>query len=124
MACRERSLTVPSFTRSTSSSRRVDLRSQSSTLPSVKPGHSYVAELSIEEDLGNFEGEPPVDRSKQKPSVGAEHAVYLQTALLHTTAYGERRIRVFTLDSEGTKACVGNMTDIEFSMREVCDSRK
>ncbi|KAJ2535527.1 COPII subunit [Coemansia sp. RSA 1935] len=45
-------------------------------LPSVDPGRCYAVDLEIDETL------PPV--------------VYFQTALLHTTALGERRIRVVT----------------------------
>ncbi|KAJ2353477.1 COPII subunit [Coemansia sp. RSA 2618] len=45
-------------------------------LPSVVPGRCYAVDLEIDETL------PPV--------------VYFQTALLHTTALGERRIRVVT----------------------------
>ncbi|PIA14494.1 putative ER to Golgi transport-related protein [Coemansia reversa NRRL 1564] len=47
-------------------------------LPNVTPNHSYGVDLEIEETLT-----APV--------------VYFQTALLHTTAQGERRIRVSTL---------------------------
>ncbi|KAJ1800630.1 COPII subunit [Coemansia sp. RSA 2399] len=47
-------------------------------LPNVTPNHSYAVEVEIEETLT-----APV--------------VFFQTALLHTTSYGERRIRVSTL---------------------------
>ncbi|KAJ1729347.1 COPII subunit [Coemansia sp. Benny D160-2] len=47
-------------------------------LPNVTPNHSYAVEVEIDETLT-----APV--------------VYFQTALLHTTSYGERRIRVSTL---------------------------
>lgn len=47
-------------------------------LPSVTPGHSYAIEMVIEENVSNA-------------------VVSFQTALLHTTCYGERRIRVLTL---------------------------
>ncbi|KAJ2809979.1 COPII subunit [Coemansia furcata] len=47
-------------------------------LPNGLPNHSYAVDIEIEDTLTS-----PV--------------VYFQTALLHTTAYGERRIRVATL---------------------------
>ncbi|KAJ2721324.1 COPII subunit [Coemansia sp. Benny D115] len=47
-------------------------------LPNVTPNHSYAVEVEIEENISN-----PM--------------VYFQTALLHTTSSGERRIRVSTL---------------------------
>ncbi|KAJ2550317.1 COPII subunit, partial [Coemansia sp. RSA 1933] len=47
-------------------------------LPNVTPNHSYAVEVEIEETIT-----APV--------------VFFQTALLHTTAFGERRIRVSTL---------------------------
>ncbi|KAI9502982.1 hypothetical protein BX070DRAFT_225987 [Coemansia spiralis] len=47
-------------------------------LPNVTPNHSYAVEVELEENLTT-----PV--------------VFFQTALLHTTSYGERRIRVSTL---------------------------
>ncbi|KAJ2651864.1 COPII subunit [Coemansia sp. RSA 1250] len=46
-------------------------------LPAAPPAHSFAAEIAIDEPL------PPV--------------VFFQSALLHTTAQGERRIRVATL---------------------------
>ncbi|KAJ2851725.1 COPII subunit [Coemansia brasiliensis] len=46
-------------------------------LPAAPPAHSFAAEMAIDEPL------PPV--------------VFFQSALLHTTAQGERRIRVATL---------------------------
>jgi protein transport protein SEC24 len=47
-------------------------------LPNVEPDNSYAVELSVEEQL-----------------VGP--VVYFQTAVLHTSCFGERRIRVLTL---------------------------
>ncbi|KAJ1941993.1 COPII subunit [Kickxella alabastrina] len=47
-------------------------------LPNVTPNHSYAVDIEIEEAITG-----PM--------------VYFQTALLHTTSYGERRIRVSTL---------------------------
>ncbi|KAJ2161266.1 COPII subunit [Coemansia sp. RSA 552] len=47
-------------------------------LPNVTPNHSYAVDMEIEESLTT-----PV--------------VYFQTALLHTTSFGERRIRVLTM---------------------------
>ncbi|KAI8324738.1 hypothetical protein GQ54DRAFT_295911 [Martensiomyces pterosporus] len=47
-------------------------------LPNVTPNHSYAVDVEIDDALTT-----PV--------------VYFQTALLHTTSYGERRIRVSTL---------------------------
>ncbi|KAJ1934131.1 COPII subunit [Linderina macrospora] len=47
-------------------------------LPNVTPNHAYAVDVEIDEALTT-----PV--------------VYFQTALLHTTSYGERRIRVSTL---------------------------
>ncbi|KAG5459060.1 MAG: LOW QUALITY PROTEIN: hypothetical protein BJ554DRAFT_597 [Olpidium bornovanus] len=46
--------------------------------PSVTPDHSYAAEVAIDENIN-------------------ASVVSFQTALLHTTCYGERRIRVVTL---------------------------